>query len=178
MQLVLARHCETNYNILKLCNSDPSVLVHLTEKGKIQAQDLSKKLANFKFDKIFISELPRALETANYINNYHDMEFTVDSRINDNNTGFEGKSVSEWQSALLNSKNKWTAKFNNGESLSDSYDRVVSFLEDLKKTSFNAVLVVTHGYIVQCVYKYCNNTTFEEADEHQLPQGTYEEYSI
>ncbi len=33
VKIYLARHAQTNYNVLDLANSDPSVDVHLTSKG-------------------------------------------------------------------------------------------------------------------------------------------------
>ena len=39
MKLIATRHAETNYNVKDLVNYDPTIDVHLTEKGINQAED-------------------------------------------------------------------------------------------------------------------------------------------
>jgi broad specificity phosphatase PhoE len=41
-ELVLARHAESEFNVLELLNGDPSVDVPLTERGREQAQELGR----------------------------------------------------------------------------------------------------------------------------------------
>jgi broad specificity phosphatase PhoE len=41
-ELVLARHAESEFNVLELLNGDPSVDVPLTERGREQARDLGR----------------------------------------------------------------------------------------------------------------------------------------
>lgn len=63
MKLIAIRHAETNYNVKNLVNYDPSVDVHLTEKGMKQATELAEQLKDFKFDRIYISRLKRTKQT-------------------------------------------------------------------------------------------------------------------
>ncbi len=178
MKIILARHTETNYNLLKLCNSDPIVDVHLSDDGILQANNLAELLKNADFEIIYISELPRTEETASYINKYHNVKMLVDERINDNKTGYENKSVFEWQRALASSDNKWEAKFNNGESLTEAANRASEFIDDLRTKNYGSALVVTHGFITQAIFAKIENKTLEEANEFNLPQGTYTEFEI
>lgn len=53
MKLIATRHAETNYNIKDLVNYDPSVDVHLTEKGIKQAAELAET-AEFKAGDSFV----------------------------------------------------------------------------------------------------------------------------
>jgi len=178
MKIYLARHAETNYNLLKLCNADPSVDVHLTDKGIKQAENLSKTLHEADFEAVFISELPRTRQTAEIVNHSHDKAFTVDARLNDNQTGFEGKPVGDWLIALDAADDQWTANFNGGESMEATVQRVTDFMDELIKLPYQSVLVVTHGFITQAIFGYLENRTRDEALEFQLPQGTYAEYEI
>ena len=178
MKLIIARHTETNYNTLKLCNSDPSVTVNLTAKGKKQAQELASKLANYNIDKIYISELPRTRETAEYINQYHNLNLIVDPRINENNTGYEGKSLIEWQRKILAHNDWWRAKINDGESLEQAYNRTKLFIEGLKKSNSKCPLVVTHGFIVQCIYKILLDKEIALNTDYLIQQGDFAELEL
>ena len=178
MKIYLARHAETNYNLLKLCNSDPAVDVHLTDKGIAQAENLSKTLYEADFDSVYISELPRTRQTAEIVNRSHNKAITVDARLNDNQTGFEGKPVTKWLTALRASKDQWTANFNGGESLERTVERVTDFMNELIVQPYASVLIVTHGFITQAIFGYIENKIRDEALEFQLPQGTYAEFEI
>ena len=176
MKIYLVRHSETNYNIQKLCNSDPKIDVHLTDKGIEQTENLSKTLENADYEVVFISELPRTRQTAEIVNRLHNKPVIVDSRLNDNRTGFEGKSVYDWIAAVDGVDNKWTAKFNDGESLQMATERATSFMDELKEQAYQSVLIVTHGFMTQSIFGYLENKTMDEASEFQLPQGTYAEF--
>ncbi len=178
MRLFLVRHSETNYNVQKLCNSDPSVDVHLSEKGIEQSNNLSKLLSKVDFEIIYVSELPRTRQTAEIINEKHNLPIQIDTRLNDNKTGFESKPVSEWLTALEDSGDKWNASFNDGESLRQASERATSFLEDLRHKTYSAVLVVTHGFLTQAIFAHLENKTIEEASDFTLLQGTYAEFEL
>ncbi|MBU1987926.1 MAG: histidine phosphatase family protein, partial [Nanoarchaeota archaeon] len=64
MEIYFMRHGESEYNVKKLINFDPSVPVHLTENGKKQAEEAAGELKHIRFDAICSSEFPRARETA------------------------------------------------------------------------------------------------------------------
>src|SRR3989344_5432498 len=89
MKVYVARHAETNYNVLGLCNDSPDVDVHLTSKGIEQAELLAKTLKDVKFGLIITSDFPRTKQTAKIVNRHHDTPTISDSRINDVLTGFE-----------------------------------------------------------------------------------------
>jgi len=178
MKLYLARHAQTNYNVLKLANSDPAVDVHLSEEGIKQAENLGELLKEATYDIVYISELPRTRQTAEIINKYHNKELVVDSRISDNKTGFESQPVSDFVSAVDNAEDPWNAKFGDGESLNEAAERARNFIDELKTKDYQAVLVVTHGFITQAIFAYLENKTLEEAAEFNLIQGTYIEFEI
>lgn len=104
MKVYVARHAETNYNVLGLCNDDPSVDVHLTKKGIKQGKELAAKLKDVSFDLIITSQFPRTQHTAALVNEGHEAPTTSDTRIGDVQTGFEGKPV-----ALFRAKRRLAA---------------------------------------------------------------------
>lgn len=178
MKLYLVRHSETNYNLEKRANADPSVDVHLTDLGISQTENLSKQLKDIHFDVIYISQLPRTRQTADIINTYHGSDIVVDARINDNKTGFEGKKIDEWLAALDSSDDRWGASFNDGESLREAASRAADFIEELKQKDYTSVLVVTHGFMTQAIYGHLHDQDLEKASEYILPQGTFAEFDI
>lgn len=174
MRLYLARHTETNFNLLKLCNADPSVDVHLSDDGIKQAKHLRHALVDADFEIIYISELPRTKETADYINKNHHKPVVVDKRLNDNKTGFESQPVQEWLNALDKTDDRWKASFNDGESLQSAYARVQEFISELKYQPYKSVLVITHGFITQAIYGIINDLPVEQIYDYQLTQGEYD----
>ena len=178
MKFYLTRHTQTNYNVLGLCNSQPSVDVHITDLGVKQAHQVAEKLAPAAFDIIFVSELKRTHQTAEIINEFHHKEIIVDGRLNDNDTGFKGKLEKEWKAVLEASHDKWNASFNDGESLAQAKERVEQFLDDLREKDYDAVLVVTHGWIIKLIFIILMNGTFEMADRFTLKQGEYASFVI
>jgi histidine phosphatase superfamily protein (branch 1) len=88
MKIYLARHGKTNYNDLDLCNSDPSVDVHITSEGTKQAQALANKLKTVSLDRIFVSELRRTKQTAEIVNQFHGIEIDVEPLLNDHRSGY------------------------------------------------------------------------------------------
>ena len=177
MKLYLARHCESMYNQQHMLNADPSVIVDLTPRGIEQAKGLAQKLANEKFEVIYVSELVRTHQTANIVNEKHHVPMIVDGRLNDNASGFEGKPAHEYLKALDEHDDMWRVALNDGESLEQARNRAASFLEDLKKTTYSAVLIVTHGYVIEAMYGILHHLPIENS-VYTIPQGDYATFEI
>ena len=160
MKVYFVRHGQTNYNVLDLCNDDPTKDAHLTELGKQQAKIVGEKIRDIKLDIAIVSELPRTKETALIITKNHQVEFKIESRINDRKTGFNDKPVSDFLEALK--PDIFNSKFNNGESFQEEKKRALSFLEELKSYNFTNVLVVSHSEILQIINGYFNNFSDQE----------------
>lgn len=178
MKLILVRHAQTNYNILKLANSDPSVDVHLSDEGIRQANNLAELLKDVSYDIIFISELPRTRQTAEIINKYHNKDLITDARINDNKTGFESQPVVEWMAAIADASDKYEVKFGDGESLNEAAARASAFIDELRTKDYRAVLVSTHGFMTQAIFGHLENKSISESMDFNLTQGTYAEFDI
>lgn len=178
MKLYVARHGQTNYNELGLCNSDPRTDVHLTEIGIKQAESLSSKLKDAKIDQIFVSELKRTRQTADIVNKFHDSPVKVDARLNDNRSGYEDRHFSEYYAALDNSDDKWSVRLNGGESLEDVKNRVHSFLNELKSKNYGSVLVVTSMIIVQAIYGILGNHSNQEAWDFEVDKASCTEFEL
>jgi broad specificity phosphatase PhoE len=177
MKIYIARHGRTNYNDLGLCNSDPSVDVHLTAAGIQQAKALGEKLKDTVLDQIYVSELKRTQQTADLLEKFG-VPVAIDPRLNDNHTGFEGKPASEYYDALNAARDKWNTRFKDGESVEDINKRVRSFVDELRLLEYGAVLIITSEVIVQALYGVLNNLSNEEARSLHVEQGGYIELSL
>lgn len=173
MQLYLARHTETNYNVLGLCNSDPRFDVHLTPKGIEQAEALSAALRNERIDLVYTSDLSRTTETARYIIKDRSLKVKTDSRLNDLNMGYEGRPADEYHERLLQAPDICSAKFNDGESLLDLASRVASFLSDLSRQNDRNVLIVSHYTVLQLIISHVKRINKSEALRIEIIQGSY-----
>lgn len=146
MKIYVARHGETNYNVLGLHNVDPKVDVHLTEKGVADAELLSEHLKDVNIDTIYISELPRMAQTAEIVNQNHAAQIIIDHRLIDVDSGFEGRKVSDYHELRDNSENPFTFKVPGHESSEDVYKRTVDFLSSLKTKGHQNVLIITSAH--------------------------------
>lgn len=171
MKVYLVRHGQTNYNLAELHNDDPAIDVHLTRLGKQQSRAVAEKLRGAPIQHVFISELKRTRQTADIINLYHSAPISIDARLNDNKSGFEGQPDIVHYNALSKAKNKWTVRFNDGESLKDVKQRVQSFIQDLKRTKYDACLVVTSRVLAQDFYGIVKGLTDEQAWEFHIDKG-------
>jgi len=178
MIIYLARHGRSTYNDLGLCNADPSVDVHLTPLGIEQAKALAEKFKQTPLDYIFASELRRTQRTAEIVNAFHNLKVTVDSRLNDGPTGFEGKPFQEYDAALAAAPNRWTAHFNDGESIEDIKKRVAGFMDELRVKPYDSVLIITSLWIIFAMMAHIKGLSNEEAWNLDVEQGTYLEIEI
>lgn len=155
MQLYLMRHGQTNYNLLGLCNADPSRDVSLTDEGRQQAREAAEQLRHKPLDRILVSELPRTRQTAEIINRYHGVEIQVEPAINDIRSGFEDRPVSEYQAAIAGDPLR--AKVAGGESLLEYKYRVVSFLCRLRERPYRSILLVAHEETLRVMVAWLEN---------------------
>ncbi len=142
MKLLLMRHGHTNYNEMGLCNDDPGVDVHLTERGLQQARAAAERLANVALERIIVSELPRTRQTAAIINQHHGAPVVVEPSLNDIRSGHEGRPVDEYFAAV--GRDRLRLRPDGGESLLDYQARVLPVLDWLGRQPWNTVLLVVH----------------------------------
>lgn len=178
MKIYLARHGRTNYNDLDLCNSDPDVDVHLTTEGTKQAEALADKLRNVSMNRIFVSELKRTQQTAEIVNQFHHVEIETEPLLNDHRSGYEGKPASQLIAAMDAAEDKWTARFNDGESIEDMKQRIAEFLNGLKAKPFDTVLVITSGWVIKVAIAIIKDVSYDEAWTIDAEQGSYLEFDI
>lgn len=151
MRMMFLRHGESEYNLRGLCNADPAVPVSLTPKGRQQAEEAAQRLRDMPIERVYVSRLKRAHETAAIVNASHCADIHVDGRLDDRNTGYEGQPVAQYLSAMRSAGDPFSWKAPAGESYAEMVRRVHGFLEEFYRNDASVVLVVAHHEVLQAV---------------------------
>lgn len=163
MNIYIARHGQTNYNILGLCNDNPARHVYLTRTGIEQAEHLARQLRDVKLDVIFVSQLPRTRQTARIINHFHNVRIVECEALNDIRSGFDGKPVAQYFSAVAHDRYNHVPA--GGESLSQFQERINLFLDNLLSEGYENVLVVAHEETLRVCEARFNKLNVRQMEE-------------
>ena len=151
MTLLLARHCQTDWN-REPARCQGWAEVELNEVGRGQARDLGRALDGRGVELLVSSHLVRARETAEIVHGLlgGDLPFVVDPRLAESHRG-------EWEtrrfaSIVREEPVEWahyrehpeTFRFPGGESLEAQQRRVLACLRDCALDG-RTILLVTHG---------------------------------
>lgn len=144
--IYLIRHGETEWNLKKKTQGQSES--NLSSKGIKQAQKAGIFLENKKIDKIYTSDLKRAVHTANLINEYINKEIIESKNLREMHFGqWEGINVRE----LYNDNNyiEWlknpiNVNIKDGENLKDLSKRAKAFLENDLNKEDDTILIVSH----------------------------------
>ena len=153
MRIYVIRHGQSEAN-LKTAHAGWSQ-VPLTEKGIAQAQAVQPRLRELHFDKVIVSDLLRARQTAE--NALPDYDYTYDWRIREIGVGqLEGELVSACEAKLGESyiRNRQNRDFTayGGENLEMMQARIASFMDDLTQELEDAqIAVVCHEGAIFCM---------------------------
>jgi probable phosphoglycerate mutase len=142
VRVYAARHGQSEYNLLGLCNDDPARAVRLTPQGRDQAEAAAAALRVARLDAAYTSPLPRARETADILCAGSGIAPAVDDRLADIRSGFDGLPVVDYQAAIAH--DPMHASVNGGESLVAHRQRVVGFLQWLRQQPHETALLVAH----------------------------------
>lgn len=154
MKLIFIRHGESEANIGGLCNADPAVRVSLTDLGRRQAGAARERLRHQPASRVHVSRLQRAQETAAILCGGHCADIRVDARLDDRNTGFEGRPVADYLAAMRAAPDPFLWKVPGGESYLEMVARVHDFIAAVLADDAPVVLVVTHHEVLQAVAGY------------------------
>lgn len=148
-RISIVRHGETEWNLLDKMqgiNDSP-----LTQKGIDHARALGKKIADIKFSKIYSSDLGRARNTADYINESLGLEIVDDIRLRERDMGiFEGH---DWAYIKENYPEEFRKSVSDdveyripeGQSKQEYVDMITDFMAYVaEKHQGENILVVTH----------------------------------
>ena len=137
IRLLVVRHGQATYQ-----SDGPA----LTELGRRQSAALAAALAQEPIDMAFASPLPRAIETASFLQ--LDIPVIQEDRLREFDFGIEGFQIGDDRADL----ELWKPDHRppGGETLRSFHGRVTSFLEELVTSSVtgSTVVLVTHAGVI------------------------------
>ncbi len=174
MVIYFVRHGQTDWNVLKKIQGKTDI--PLNEKGKEQAKETAKIIANRGYDlaKVYSSKHIRALETAKEIAKACDLECVPIDGLEEMNLGdWEGKS---WSDIIENEREffeYWDShrryeKTPNGECYQDVFERVYDALIEIIDTERKDVVVVTHSAVIMSMRCLMAGDRFENMPNYNI----------
>jgi broad specificity phosphatase PhoE len=151
MYLYITRHGETEWNTQRRTQGIQDI--GLTDKGRQQARVLRDRLIDVSIDRIYCSDLHRAVETASIVAAGFNMGVVSTPLLREVSFGcWEGYTIEEIEQKFPGQLNMWNQDFSfypdQGESISSVQLRVRSFIRQLKKYDINELdnaLIVSHA---------------------------------
>lgn len=161
--IYLVRHGQTDWNIEKKTQGHTDI--PLNENGKKQAKVLAQNIGHLSIDKIISSDLLRAKETAEIINERFGKKIILDTRIREINYG-----ILEGVPRDTLTQETWDIFNNNPEQLQAEpkihiFERIKSFFDELQNLKDN-ILIVTHGGALRMIMYYAENRNEFDNDKY------------
>lgn len=182
-ELYLIRHGETELNTKGVYYGWTDC--ELSEKGMMQAEDLSDILQNVTFDAVISSSLIRAIATAVIVSGFAPDEIIKDNRLRELNFGdWEGMHHTDVKENHKEAWKNWSSDWKNaappkGESFFEIYIRVKSCIEEiLEKYKGKKVLIVSHQGVMRIIPMILLGLTEEAYWSFTSEQGRYSHYEI
>jgi len=178
-RVVFIRHGQTLWNIEKreMGHLDSP----LSEKGEEQAARLGDRLASIKFTQLYSSDLGRAIQTAQYIQNSTGKIIRTDTELRERNMGiFQGCTRSEMAERYpkewneYNSADKFDYVVPDGESQRQRYERSIRVFNRLAdKHPEETIVLVSHGGILRGIFEYVLHLPPGNDDRFKRRNATY-----
>ena len=180
-RLFMVRHGEST------CNSVHRIAgqrdAPLTLLGRIQAEQVARRHRGQHFDRVFVSPLTRAFETAGIIFDEHAdtaPEVTVDARLMERDFGsytLESKSILQRRHGIAEyerAMNADSATMHGGETFEQFKARVHVFYEQELLPALRrgeTVCVVSHKYVVELICRFILDRPVDESYDLRLPNS-------
>lgn len=152
--IYLVRHGQTDWNVDKKTQGHTDI--PLNDKGREQARNLFSSVSKLGVKKIVSSDLLRAKETAEILNEVLGVSLELDQRLREINYGsLEGIPRDTLKPEMWDIFNTTPEKLN-AEAFKDVFTRIKTFFDELDDTHEN-VLIVTHGGALRMIMYYADN---------------------
>ncbi len=183
IKLYVVRHGETDFNVQNRYAGKMDI--SLNEKGRLQAVEISQKIADLPIDIIISSTKKRALQTAEIINEGLNKPLITSELLIERDLGkFEGLTRDDvkliypalWETKALH---KLKNREHKGESVEDVIKRAQLIVSELKENyQEQTILLVTHGYISRMINMVIKNLSHEQANKFLLNNCELAEYNL
>lgn len=177
VKIYLVRHCQTLGNVNRMfqgcTDTEPS------EEGLKQLELLALRFRNVHLDKIYSSNLGRAVKTAQSINKYHNIEHIELEGIREINVGkidgMDWEKIPEKYPEFAKLWNDQPQDFisDGGETMREVFNRVSrTFDEIVSENEGKTVAIVSHGCALRNLMCYCLNKPIEELNSVDFGSNT------
>jgi broad specificity phosphatase PhoE len=168
---VIARHGESTLNFENRINGDPSVPVHLTDKGRDEARLLGQQVAHIPLELCVHTPFLRTRETAEIALAGRDVPFEEHAELGDIDIGeLEGKTLEDYRAWKREHTRR--DRFPSGESLDEAALRYAAAFEQLLERPESAILVVTHEIPLRYAINAADGSDELDGPAHQLANAT------
>jgi len=176
-EIILIRHGETAWNVEQRVQGHQDIPLNAT--GQRQAKTLAHALSNEPLDAIVTSDLQRAIQTAQALAIPRGMEIQRDPGLRERSFGaFEGLRHTEISRQYPEAYQAWKARdldarypqgLNGAETLREFSTRVMdSMIHIAKKERYRKIAIVTHGGVLDCVYRIAQQINFFKARDFDI----------
>ncbi|MCC3245651.1 histidine phosphatase family protein [Methylocystis sp. WRRC1] len=175
--LCLARHGETNWNIERRFQGQFDIA--LNARGRAQAQALARELDEKHFDRVYSSDLRRALTTAEAVAEGRGLKIRTVPELREKNDGvWQGHTHAEVQVIYediyphyLSRKASFAAP--DGETLEQFRERVAAALTAIaRENEGRTVLVVAHAGVLDIAWRLATGKRLDEKREYPVLNAT------
>ncbi len=143
MKIILVRHGESDANVADRISDDPARSINLTERGKAQAEAAAGSLVPLRFRHAYVSQFPRAQQTAAILLRRRDCRLQIDARLNERRSGMDGLPVSAFDDLVR--ADPLRIKPERGESFLQLMERLRSFMDEVAaRHPDEMILAVSH----------------------------------
>ena len=159
-EIVFVRHGQTDANLkvmqgVELTGEDDAPL---NETGEKQAQKTAEDLADEQFDVILTSPYKRAIQTAEILNQKHNLEIVVENDLHERIGGNTAMTGEQWHDSF----NFDTEVDFDGESVKEFFTRIYRTIEKInRKYAGKKILIVSHGGVQHGFYAYFNKLDWQ-----------------
>jgi len=177
VQLLLIRHGETEWNSEGRIQGFRDI--GLSGRGLRQAQVLARHLCGQALDAIYASDLARAVQTAEPLARQRGAVVQIDARLKERGFGlFEGHTYAEAEANWPQEYAIWQRRdpghaVPGGESYRDARVRVLASIDELtRRHAGQTIAVVTHGGVLDIIYRAAQGIPWETPRSHLLPNAS------
>ena len=178
MKLYAIRHGRTDWNVRKLMQGRTDI--SLNREGIEQARQTKEALKDYSFDRIFVSPLKRAMQTAEIVTAGLDLPLLPAEPLRERSYGvYEGCGKETFDYYGF-----WDYDLNlcyeDAECIRDFFKRVWDFL-DLLKERFpeERILLITHSGVIRAIECYADPSKINDKLGYWLPKNcSVHEYTL
>lgn len=164
MKIYVVRHTAVAVNGICYGQTD----VPLKDTFEQEAEIVKQNLKDIPYDAVFSSPLSRAKKLAEYCG-YEDIQLY--DRLKELHFGdwemqpWDTLDMEEWEKDWINNPAP------NGESFKQMYDRIASFINELKQKDYSSVIIFAHGGVINCFRVYFGETDLKGSFDQLAEYG-------